>query len=106
MSLSLFGVVVPGRPLITEFQPISETKAVVPLTDPGMVTEITFFLLPTSPCPPGFGAMLYYSVNQQNWEILGAISPEKPSGVFRTGWTSNELIYGCPLIYLGVSLEP
>lgn len=73
MSQSLFGVVIPGRPLITEFQPISDTKAVVPILNPATVTEITFFLLPSSPCPPGFGAVLYYSVNQQTWDILGAV---------------------------------
>ena len=71
MALSLFGVVIPGRALITEFQPISETKAVVPVAAPSTITEITFFLLPTSPLPPGFGAILYYTVDQVHWEILG-----------------------------------
>jgi hypothetical protein len=105
-AVSLFGIVIPGRPLITEFHPISETKAVVPIIEPLTVTEITFFLLPSSPCPIGYGALLYFSINQQTWEILGDISLEKPSGVFRTGWPSNEQLIGVPVVYLGVSLEP
>ena len=105
-TVSLFGVVIPGRPVITEFQPVSESKAVSIIQNPSTVTEITFFLLPTSPCPPGFGAVLYFSIDQANWQILGAISPEKPSGTFRTGWPSNEIVYTAPFIYLGVSLEP
>ena len=59
---SLFGIVVPGRPVVTDFQPISETKAVTLLQNPSLITEVTFFLL--QPCPQGFGAMLYYSTDQ------------------------------------------
>lgn len=104
-SASLYGVVIPGRPLITEFQPVSESKAISIIQSPGTCTEITFFLLPSSPCPPGFGCVLYFSIDQVSWEILGAISPEKPSGTFRTGWPSNEVVVNAPFIYLGVSLE-
>lgn len=106
MAQPLFGVVVPGRPVITEFQPINETRAVAALTDPCSVTEITFFLLPTSPVPPGVGAILYYSVDMTHWELLGSVSPEKPSGIFRTGWPTKEELVGCPGVHLGVSLEP
>lgn len=101
-----FGVVVPGRPVITEFQPVSNSKAVAALDFPNLITEITFFLLPTSPVPQGYGAVLYYSVDQAHWELLGAISPEKPSGIFRTGWPTNEEVCKYPGVYLGVSLEP
>ena len=103
--MSLFGVVVPGRPLITEFRPLTATKAVTVLEQPSSITEITFFLLPTSPIPPGCGAILYYSVDLVGWEVLGAIYPAKPSGVFRTGWSTKEELAGCPSVYLGVSLE-
>mmetsp|Transcript_6860 Transcript_6860/g.14891 ORF Transcript_6860/g.14891 Transcript_6860/m.14891 type:complete len:203 (+) Transcript_6860:29-637(+) len=104
---SLFGVVVPGRPLITEFQALDSTKAATLLENPGGVTEITFFLLPTTPVPPGFGAILYYSVPPfQNWTILGSVYPAKPSGIFRTKWSTDEEVRGCSVVQLGVSLEP
>lgn len=102
----LFGVVVPGRPVITEFVPLSESKAVTTLPDPQSITELTFFMLPTTPCPPGFGCILYYSIDLSNWVLVGSVSPEKQSGIFRTGWPTNEQLAGCPAVHLGVSLEP
>jgi len=104
---SLFGIVIPGRPLITEFQLVNSTKAISVVENPGVVAELTFFLLPTTQIPPGYGAILYYSLPPfQNWELLGEIDPSKPSGIFRTGWTSSDEIKACPFIQIGVSLEP
>jgi hypothetical protein len=103
----LFGIVIPGRPLITEFQAVDSTKAVTVIDNPSFVTEITFFLLPTTPIPPGYGAILYYSIPPfQNWELLGSLDITKPSGTFRTGWTSNDEVRNSPVVQLGVSLEP
>jgi len=103
----LFGVVVPGRPLVTDFHPLDATKAVSILDYPLSVTEITFFLLPTTPVPPGYGAILYYAVPPcDTWQILGAISPDKPSGTFRTGWSTKESMVGVERVQLGVALEP
>jgi hypothetical protein len=114
--ISLFGVVIPGRPLLTCFQLISETKAITVIEAPLSVYEITFFLLPTTPIPAGFGAVLYYSTNNSDWEILGCVTPSKPSGIFRTGWATNEAVVrnssvanssgGGGAVYLGVTLEP
>ena len=82
----LFGIVVPGRPPIFDFQPVNETKAVAVLNSPASITEITFFLLPTTPISADFGAILYYAVPPfTQWEVIGAVSLQKPSGIFRTG---------------------
>jgi hypothetical protein len=106
-SQPLFGMVVPGRPLVTDFQLIDSTKAVAVLENPSGVSEITFFLLPSTPIPPGFGAILYYAVPPfQNWTLLGSVSPTKPSGIFRTKWSASEEVKNCSLVQLGVSLEP
>lgn len=106
--VALFGVVAAGRAVMTEFQPLDSTKAVTWLQDPTSVAELTFFLLPTTPVPPGYGAILYYAAppSFDGWEMLGAITPEKPSGIFRTGWPTNEALVGCPCVQLGVALEP
>lgn len=46
------------------------------------------------------------------FELVGAISNHKPSGVFRTGWTTNETLSAAMnssstiTINLGVSIEP
>jgi hypothetical protein len=75
--------------------------------DPTSVPELTFFMLPTTPIPEGYGGVLYYSLPPfDNWELLGCVSPEKPSGVFRTGWTTNEDMINCPVVQLGVAIEP
>jgi hypothetical protein len=100
---SIFALVVPGRPVITSFQPISETKAMVLLDSPQLITEVTFFLL--QPCPVGFGALLYYSTDQVHWEVIGSIDQQKPSGIFSTGWQNNEVIRSSNSVFIGVSLE-
>lgn len=103
----LFGVVIPGRPLITEFQVVDATKAVAIVEQPASVTELTFFILPTTVIPPGYGAILYYSVPPfQNWILIGSVDPTKPSGIFRTNWATNEDVKLNPIVQLGVSLEP
>jgi Protein of unknown function (DUF775) len=53
---------------------IDATKAVAEIMYPQQIAEIVFFLLPTSPLPPGSGAVLYYSAPPfANWELLGCI---------------------------------
>ncbi len=107
MTSQLFGIVVPGRPVITEFQLVDSTKAMTMLEQPATVPELTFFLLPTTVIPPGYGAILYYSIPPfQNWVLIGSIDPAKPSGIFRTNWATNEEVRNCPVVQLGVSLEP
>mmetsp|Transcript_27903 Transcript_27903/g.28188 ORF Transcript_27903/g.28188 Transcript_27903/m.28188 type:complete len:183 (-) Transcript_27903:132-680(-) len=102
----LFGVIAPGRPVITDFRPVSETKCVAEFVDPTPISELTFFMLPTTPIPNGFGAILYYAVPPfEHWEIIGAVTPQKPSGIFRTRWATKEDMIGCPLVQLGVSIE-
>lgn len=105
-SIPFFGVIAPGRPVITEFRAITETKCVVEFFDPTAVAELTFFMHSYAPIPPGFGAVLYYAVPPfENWVIIGATSPLKPSGIFRTNWATKEDMIGCPMVQLGVSIE-
>ena len=106
-STPLFGVVVPGRHIITDFQLVDNTKAVALIEQPSSIAELTFFLLPTTTIPEGYGAILYYSVPPfENWLLLGAVYPSKPSGIFRTGWVTNEEVKNMPFVQLGVSIEP
>lgn len=105
--MSLFGVVVPGRPVITDFQVLDAQRCAVVLDQPALITEITFFLVPPGCIPPGYGAILYYSVPPfTNWVLLGAIMPEKPSGIFKTGWTTNEEVRHHAQVQIGISIEP
>jgi hypothetical protein len=106
-SAPLFGVVIPGRHIITDFKLVDNTKAVTLIQQPASIAELTFFLLPNTPIPDGYGAILYYSVPPfENWILLGAVYPSKPSGIFRTTWTTNEEVRNMPVAQLGVSIEP
>ncbi|CAM9264576.1 unnamed protein product [Scytosiphon promiscuus] len=106
-----FGIIVPGRPVIPEFRAIDTSKCVTEIVNPREVDEVVFFLLPTSPVPAGHAAVLYFSVPSattgafEHWELLGALAAGKPSGVFRTGWPTNEQMQSCGVVQLGVSIE-
>ncbi|CAM9552077.1 unnamed protein product [Hapterophycus canaliculatus] len=108
-----FGIIVPGRPVIPEFrqEAIDTSKCVTEIVNPREVDEVVFFLLPTSPVPPGHAAVLYFSVPNsttgafEHWELLGALAAGKPSGVFRTGWPTKEQMQSCGVVQLGVSIE-
>mmetsp|Transcript_28723 Transcript_28723/g.91967 ORF Transcript_28723/g.91967 Transcript_28723/m.91967 type:complete len:187 (-) Transcript_28723:100-660(-) len=101
-----FGVVVPGRPVLTDFQPLDASKAVAFLENPGEIEEITFFLLPSSPVPRGMGVVLYYSAPPfTDWQVLGAVFAEKASGTFRTGAAWKEQLRFHQAVQLGISLE-
>jgi hypothetical protein len=107
---------------------------------PTSISDIVFFLLPNIPLPPNNGAMLYWSaapmdssgnvlqLQLQNstvavapgtFELLGALTPDKTSALFRTGWaTHDQLLHLIQqtfdrntnsegiMVTLGVSIEP
>ena len=102
MAQDLFGCVIPGRPLQSQWVQISPDKATMDLDAPGSIEEIALFLLPSTVLPAGFGAVLYFTVNGEAWEVLGSISIEKPSAIFRTGWTTREGMSSCPVVQLGI----
>mmetsp|Transcript_12131 Transcript_12131/g.15827 ORF Transcript_12131/g.15827 Transcript_12131/m.15827 type:complete len:183 (+) Transcript_12131:201-749(+) len=103
-----FGVVVPGRPVRTDWQQISETKFAMNIECAREVNDLVLFLLPGSALPPDCGAVLYWQVqNGEGYEMLGAIANTRPSGVFRTGFAQHEQVLRSVdgIVTLGVSLE-
>jgi hypothetical protein len=107
MDQSPFGIIVPGRFPITDFTPVNQTTCVCEIPEPVSIPEITFYMQPSAMAliPEGFGAVLYYTTNGTDWELLGSIFSEKPSGTFRTGWTTNEDMIGVPGVQVGVNIE-
>ena len=105
----LWGVVAPGRPVMTNFQQIEPTKWMAELAQPGSVPEVAFFLLPSAlaQMPEGSGAVLYYAVapHYALWNLVGTLTRDSPSGVFRTGWPTNEQVVASPVLRLGVAVE-
>ena len=134
----VLGVLIPGGVVRTDFVPSdpSGKKFTLALTgisgsDISDVSELVFFLLPGVPLPHDHGALLYWQIISSpasnpmsstpfssgmittEFELVGAIANHTPSGVFRTGWATNETISSATkspsanvTINLGVSIEP
>lgn len=137
---SLLGFVVPGGPVRTDFAPAdaSGLKFTLALRAPGdlpsplsSVSDVVCFLVPGAQLPPDHGVVIYWQVSAPSssattmngssstgFELLGAVTPQRPSGVFRTGWSTNEQVVGVVNstttgaasseihVTLGVSIEP
>lgn len=135
----VLGVLIPGGGVRTDFLPTdnSGTKFSLVLSgisgaDIASVSDLVFFLLPGVNLPIDHGAMLYWQIisapdqtsmdstpfsNQPSptmteFELVGAITNDRPSGSFRTGWATNETlstainsISSSITINLGVSIE-
>jgi len=135
---SIFGLIVPGQQVITDFVPTDSTGLKfllsIPFTsgnnsNPMGIADLVIFLLPGIALPNDTGALIYWSAtplynNQTSttatsatgFELMGALTSIKPSGVFRTGWSTNESLIqlwqqqsssgGGISITLGISIEP
>ena len=122
-----FGLIIPDHPLRTEFVPVDNSglRFAIRLQCPGdirvplaSINDIVFFCLPTVPLPENMGVMVYWQLTEANgpastgFELLGAITPQKPSAVFRPGWSEHEQLLqvaksGTPVVLtIGASLEP
>lgn len=133
----VLGVLIPGGVVRTDFIPSdpSGTKFTLALSgisgkDISSVSELVFFLLPGVSLPQDHGAMLFWQIvstsnnsmsntpfsaasTTTEFELVGAITNQKPSGAFRTGWATNETLTAAInspsatiTINLGVSIEP
>ncbi|CAG9319970.1 unnamed protein product [Blepharisma stoltei] len=101
---NMFGIIIPGQPVIYNFTQISETQWTIDLPSPGLINNLTFFL--ASPLPEGYAAALSYSIPPfATIEFLGAIANERPSDIIHTAWSFNPSINSSSLIKLLISVE-
>lgn len=132
-SPEVVGLILPGSHVKTKFVPVDNSglKFALQLSYPGdfpgplpSITEIVLFLLPTIPLPPDHGILCFWQISailsptpgigppSTGFELLGALSPARPSAVFPTKWSEHEQVLELcstdqPLIVtIGVSLEP
>ena len=55
-----------------------------PLVDPDSINHVVIFMLGTMPFPDGYAAAIYMNWDGlENWQLLGFISNEKPSAIFK-----------------------
>jgi len=101
---------------------VDETHAVFELPAASTINHITVFLLGTIPFPEGFGATVHFHGPSKGFQLLGMLSNEKPSAIFRlrgtfdsnstamqNAFTSASPIPSAPttdVAVLGFSIEP
>mmetsp|Transcript_20323 Transcript_20323/g.23559 ORF Transcript_20323/g.23559 Transcript_20323/m.23559 type:complete len:253 (+) Transcript_20323:152-910(+) len=111
----VFGLIIPGKEVVTNFTPTDPSGTKFALTIPfdvstssqnsnkhnpiTSISDLVFFLLPNITLPPNSGAMIYWSAagtsassaaQTSSFELLGALTPNQPSVILRTGWSTHE----------------
>jgi hypothetical protein len=94
----MFSVVIPGRPCLTDIQPVDAqpntppTKFAFSFPFQPRFNHIVVFFLPGTELPPNTAAAIYIQTPDSNsgpsgpeFKFLGAIANEKPSALFRIG---------------------
>ncbi|KAK7062807.1 hypothetical protein VNI00_000300 [Paramarasmius palmivorus] len=117
----MFGCCVAGRLLQTNLQQVDETHALFELPNASTINHVCVFLLGTIPFPDGYGATVHFHWPGKGFQLLGMLSNEKPSAIFRLrGSFSSSTSYGAfstsntPIVdnaadvtaILGLSIEP
>ncbi|KAJ9644639.1 hypothetical protein H2199_003602 [Coniosporium tulheliwenetii] len=118
----MFGVIVSGRPVYTESQPVSPTSVAFALPAAPAFSHIVVFLLPGASLPADTGAAVYVQLpGSTDFKLLGAIANEKQSAIFKINNTGASLNAGLDdamtdegapstgadgIITLGISVEP
>ncbi|TFY81119.1 hypothetical protein EWM64_g2895 [Hericium alpestre] len=86
----MFGCCVAGRPLQTNLQQIDQTHAAFELPQAESINHICVFLLGTIPFPDGYGATVHFFWPGKGFQLLGMLSNEKPSAIFRLRGTFTQ----------------
>ncbi|KAL0946292.1 hypothetical protein HGRIS_012541 [Hohenbuehelia grisea] len=87
----MFGCCVAGRLLQTNLQQVDDTHAYFELPAASTINHICVFLLGTVPFPDGYGASVHFYWPGKGFQLLGMLSNDKPSAIFRLrgSFTSN-----------------
>lgn len=85
----MFGCLLAGRLVQTDAVQVAPDKFVFNLADYESVNHVVVFMLGTVPFPAGTGGAVYLSLPErasggaQAWQLLGFISNDKPSAIFK-----------------------
>ncbi|OJD40405.1 uncharacterized protein BKCO1_1000201 [Diplodia corticola] len=115
----MFGVIISGRPVLTEPQAVSPTQFVFQLPAAPAFNHIVVFLLPGTQLPPDTAASVYVQIPPApDFRFLGAVANEKQSAIFKVDGLEHVAQYAVanananananqvPAVTLGVSIEP
>jgi len=81
----MFGCLIAGRPLLppSSLTQIDETHAYFSLTYASTINHIALFITGDTPFPPGYGASVHFFWPGKGFQVLGMLSNDKPSAIFR-----------------------
>jgi len=79
----MFGCLVAGRLLQTNLIQVDDTHAYFELPNASTINHVCVFLLGTVPFPEGYGAAVHFFWPGKGFQLLGMLSNEKPSAIFR-----------------------
>lgn len=108
----MFGVIISGRPVLTEPQVLSPTQYAFPLPAAPSFSHIVVFLLPGTQLPPDTAAGVYVQIPPSTeFRFLGAIANEKQSAIFKVDGVDPAAMVDPTTgqvapVTLGVSVEP
>ncbi|CAL4062998.1 unnamed protein product [Meganyctiphanes norvegica] len=119
---NLFGLIVSGRLVQTNFEQVGETQFLTTVTEADNINHVVVFLTGSQPFPDGLGGSVYFSWPDPNkpptWHLLGNITNEKPSAIFKISGlkknmdnnTQSNFSFGqqtiSHLAQIGISVEP
>ncbi|XP_060525480.1 protein OPI10 homolog [Cylas formicarius] len=120
--MAMFGIIVSGRLVQTEFQQLNERQFVTVIPDADNINHIVVFLTGAIPFPEGFAGQVYFSWPDPNappnWQLLGYLSNQKPSAIYKIsnlkklhemGDYSNLMFGQSHIVHnaqIGISIEP
>ncbi|KAJ2614891.1 hypothetical protein H4S08_001493 [Coemansia sp. RSA 1365] len=105
----MFGCIVAGRLVQTNLQQVDVNKYVFELPEAHSINHIVVFLLGTIPFEPGYAATVHLLWPNKDWQMLGALSNDKPSAIFRLKSTidpNDANSTNGTIAELGISIEP
>ncbi|CAF1034611.1 unnamed protein product [Adineta ricciae] len=82
----MFSILIAGRLPQVNFQQVSETQFVIPISDVDHVNHLVVFMTGQIPFPDNYGGGVYFSwpsTEGPSWIYLGKITNAKPSAIFR-----------------------
>nr|CAG4635053.1 EOG090X0D82 [Alona affinis] len=119
----MFGLIVSGRLVQTDFQQISPTQFMITVPDADNINHLVVFLTGAVPFPDGFGGSVYFSWPNPSappsWQLLGFVTNAKPSSIYKitklkndpAGMSSSASSFGFGQqsshnAQIGISIEP
>ncbi|KAK6356555.1 hypothetical protein TWF718_000907 [Orbilia javanica] len=90
----MFGCICAGRQVQTNLQAVSQTEFLFVLPSAQTINHIVVFLLPDTQLPPDYAATVYFQWPGRPFQLLGGLSMEKQSAIFRLKGNHTQAIPG------------